>query len=71
MIGEDELITTEHNAIFTSQFQVSDIVTSTEHSDLKNDNADYGNGDKENDHKCWQIVQGQSRLEAKLDSLVS
>lgn len=46
-------------------------VTSTEYSDLMNDNADYGNGDKENDHKCWQIVQGRSRLEAKLDSLVS
>ena len=28
-------------------------VTSTEYSDLMNDNADYGNGDKENDHKCW------------------
>ena len=42
MIDKDELMTTEHNAICTSQFQVSDIVTSIEHSDLMNDNADYG-----------------------------
>ena len=72
MIDEDELMTTEHNTIF----QVSDIVTATEHSDLKNSNVDYGNGDNENGDKemmtkCWQIVQGRWRLEAKLDSLVS
>ena len=36
VIDEDELMTTEHNTIF----QVSDIVTATEHSDLKKDNAD-------------------------------
>ena len=47
MIDEDELMTTEHNTIF----QVSDIVTATEHSDLKNSNADYGNGDNENGDK--------------------
>ena len=49
MIDDDELMSTEHIAMFTSQFQVSDMVTSTEHSDLKNDNAYYGNGDKEHD----------------------
>ena len=36
VIDEDELMTTEHNTIF----QVSDIVTATEHSDLKSSNAD-------------------------------
>ena len=34
VIDKDELITTEHNTIFMSQFQVSDIVTAMEHSDL-------------------------------------
>ena len=47
VIDEDELMTTEHNTIF----QVSDIVTATEHSDLKKDNADQGDGDNGNGDK--------------------